>query len=153
MSNIKLKIPPVALTLIAAFLIWLCNRYIPLYRLDFAVQQPVAFLIGLCGLIIALIAVAAFIKNKTTVDPRSPGKADTLVITGFYRYSRNPMYAGLLLMLVGLALYGGAVSGFGVVILFVGYMNRFQIILEEFALQQKFGDRFTEYRDIVRRWI
>ena len=153
MSNVKLKIPPVALTLSAALLIWLCNRFIPLYRLDVAVQQPVAFLMGSCGSIIALIAVGAFIKNKTTVDPRSPEKADTLVITGLYRYSRNPMYVGLLLMLVGLALYGGAVSGFGVVILFVGYMNRFQIVPEEFALQQKFGDRFSEYREKVRRWI
>lgn len=153
MSNVRLKIPPVALTLIAGLLIWMGNRFIPLYRLDFTVQQPVAFFLGICGLIIALIAVMAFIKNRTTFDPRYPGKADMLVITGLYRYSRNPMYLGLLLMLSGLAFYWGSVSGFGVVILFVGYMNHFQIIPEEIALKQKFGDRFTEYLRKVRRWI
>lgn len=153
MSSVKLKIPPVALTLIAALLIWICNRFIPMYRFDFAVRQPLGVLVGLCGLIIALIAVAVFIKNRTTVDPRSPEKADTLVITGLYRYSRNPMYVGLLFMLIGLALYFGAASGFGAIILFMGYMNRFQIIPEEIALLQKFGDRFSEYKYEVRRWI
>jgi len=138
---------------IAIFLIWLVDRYLPLYHIDFNYQNLVArALIGI-GLLIALSGVLAFRKLKTTVDPRYPEKAKKLVFIGIYKYTRNPMYLGLLFMITGVAVYSGAFSCLFVVFLFAAFINKYQIIPEEVALQEKFGDSYTHYTRNVRRWL
>lgn len=101
----------------------------------------------------AVLGVLAFRKANTTVDPRVPQQSVSLVVSGIYRYSRNPMYLGFLLWLIGLACYLLSIAAFSLLPLFVWYMNRFQIKPEERFLQQKFGAEYLSYMRQVRRWL
>ncbi len=153
MSSFNLKIPPVALGLIALVLIWLSSRYLPISHISFAFTSIVSLVIICIGVFVGVIAVAAFLKMRTTVDPRYPQKANTLVVIGIYKYSRNPMYLAITFILFGISLYLAALSSFLILILFVAYINRFQIIPEEQALEKKFGEQYSQYIKRVRRWI
>jgi len=151
--KLNLKIPPVAQGVVTLILIWLFDRYLPIYRISFIYQRVVACsLIGIGG-IIGLSGILAFIKLRTTVDPRYPDKASQLVVIGIYKYSRNPMYLGILLLLTGVAAYLGALSNIVVVLFFVIFINKYQIVPEEISLQQKFGESYTQYAQNVRRWL
>jgi hypothetical protein len=80
--KLSLKIPPVAQAIVAILLIWLLDRYAPIYHIKFIYQSIVAgALIGI-GVIVALSGVFAFIKLNTTVDPGYPEKASELVMIG-----------------------------------------------------------------------
>lgn len=150
----KLKIPPLAQGAAALLLIWLLDRYIPVYRFDFRYQNMLAAAISLPGLFIAAAGIIAFRQSKTTVDPRRPEKASALVVQGVYKFTRNPMYLGLLLAIIGFALYLGALPGVIVApVLFVLFINRFQIAPEESALSKKFGQDYIKYCTKVRRWL
>lgn len=150
---LTLRIPPVAQAVLAILLIWVLNRYVPLSRIQFIYQHIAAFTVAGLGAVVALSAVYAFIKLKTTVDPRRPERARELVIVGIYNYSRNPMYLGILLAISGAALYWGALSSILVIIFFVGFIRKYQIEPEEAALRKKFGDQYARYARRVRRWL
>ena len=151
--KLSLKIPPVAQTIVAILLIWLLDRYAPIYHIKVIYQSIVAgTLIGI-GAIVALSGVFAFIKLNTTVDPRYPEKASELVIIGIYKYSRNPMYLGILFVITGIAVYFGALSSVFVISPFVAFINKYQIVPEEVALQEKFSENYTRYAQNVRRWL
>lgn len=153
MSRLSLKIPPVAQGVIALVLVWLLSRYWPVRRIDFMFKGVVSLgLIG-AGVLVGAWAVATFIKLRTTVDPRYPDKASRLVVVGIYKYSRNPMYLAILLVLLGVALHRGALSSVLVVPLFVVYINRYQIAPEERSLAQQFGESYRHYAGRVRRWL
>lgn len=111
---------------------------------------------GVCVLVAVVFlsdSVLGFIRSKTTVNPLQPQKASTLVISGVYRISRNPMYLGMLLFLCAWALYiGNPLSGVGAV-LFGVVMNVFQIAPEEKVLSEKFCKAYLDYCSKVRRWI
>ncbi len=76
----------------------------------------------------------------------------TLVVTGIYRYTRNPMYLGGLVMLSGLALFLAKLSACFFLLFFVIYLTRFQIMPEEKVLRARFGAEFDDYTRRVRRW-
>jgi protein-S-isoprenylcysteine O-methyltransferase Ste14 len=82
-----------------------------------------------------------------------PQKATTVVTTGIYQYTRNPMYLGLFLFLAALAVKLGNPTAMPFLPAFVAYMNRFQIAPEERILEAQFGDTYTDYKSRVRRWI
>ena len=105
------------------------------------------------GTVIALAGVVEFVRRKTTVNPVTPGAAAVIVTSGIYRFSRNPMYLGLLLVLMGWAVWLSNLMAFALLPFFVLYMNRFQIEPEERALSAKFGRAFIDYMGSVRRWI
>ena len=120
---------------------------------------PPGWRIPLCTVLVAagatlLLAGAwGFRKSGTTVDPTRPGKASALVTTGVYRYTRNPMYLGFLLLLAGWAAFLSNGWSLLVLPLFVASMNRFQIGPEERVLAEMFGQEFEDYSNRVRRWI
>lgn len=153
MNKLELKIPPVAVCLVCAALLW------PLAQLPAPpMLPPVARLsliavILIFGVIAGFTGIAAFIKAKTTVDPTRPDKANALVDSGIYAISRNPMYLGLALLLAALAVWTNNPWTLLTVPAFVLYMNRFQIKPEERHLAEKFGDDYQTYRNKVRRWI
>jgi len=101
----------------------------------------------------AMAGVLAFRARKTTVNPLNPDAASTLVVDGVYRFSRNPMYLGFLLMLAGLAVYLSSPTAAILVPAFCAYINAFQVRPEERALLARFGPSFVEYKASVRRWI
>ncbi len=107
----------------------------------------------LLGVVVCLAGVLAFRIAQTTVDPMHPSAASSLVQGGIYRLTRNPMYLGFLLMLVGWALHVATLSALIVLPAFAMYMTVFQIQPEERALRARFGPTFDAYMARVRRWI
>ena len=97
----KLTIPPVVQFAVAALAMWLIDWQLPQFAISFAGQQIVSGAVFMMGLAIGVIAVAGFRQAETTVHPMDPSKASRLVISGLYKFTRNPMYLGLLLCLAG----------------------------------------------------
>jgi protein-S-isoprenylcysteine O-methyltransferase Ste14 len=153
MRSLELRIPPMLVATIAGALIWLADRYAPVVRFDFPMQREVAIAVALAGFTVAVAGVVSFRRARTTVNPLNPAAASALVVSGIYRWTRNPMYLGVLLCLLGWALYLGSASAFVWPLLFVAYMDRLQIAPEEAALRARFGAEFESYRASVRRWI
>jgi protein-S-isoprenylcysteine O-methyltransferase Ste14 len=153
MQTLEHKIPPPAVTLLLAVMMWLLSESVP--SLVFAIpwRTTLALLCFLTGLAIALAGLLEFLRAKTTVNPLTPEAASAIVTSGIYRYSRNPMYVGLLLALIGWAVRLSHLLAFALLPFFVLYMNRFQIEPEERALSAKFGGQFRDYARSVRRWV
>ncbi|MEX0608139.1 MAG: isoprenylcysteine carboxylmethyltransferase family protein [Balneolaceae bacterium] len=149
----KLKIPPVAVSLVFLGLIWLTDHLFSNEVLAFPYKNWLVGVLLLLGAIVALLGVWEFRKKSTTVNPHKPQNTSDLVDSGIYRLSRNPMYLGLFLMLCAGILYLGNVYNLLVLPLFVCYMNCFQIIPEEEVMLQKFAGDFKAYKNEVRRWI
>lgn len=144
--------PPVVATLIAA-LMWLLSRHVPGVDLAGPVRMLAALVVAASGLVVCLAGVVSFRRAKTTVNPLKPETASSLVVSGIYRYTRNPMYVGFAVCLAGWAVYLASPVALLGVAGFVLYINRFQIAPEERALAALFGEAFTAYRARVRRWL
>ena len=100
-----------------------------------------------------MLAIFLFKKDKTTVNPINPEETTTLVTTGIFSITRNPMYLGLFFVISSTILFFGSWFGIIILIFFVWYINKFQIIPEEEAMEKLFGNKYDEYRQNVRRWI
>lgn len=109
--------------------------------------------IAACGLLFDASGLWAFRRHRTTVNPLAPERSSTVVQDGIYRYTRNPMYVGMALLLAAWAIWWGLGPGLLVLPLFVAYITRFQIQPEERALQANFGAAYTAYCQRVRRWL
>ena len=103
------------------------------------------------GIAIALAANRLFSRNDTPIHPFAT--ATTLVTDGPFKLTRNPMYLGLTLTLVGIAMLLGSLSPWLVIPAFVVAISRLFIRREERTLQERFGDAYSAYRKTVRRWI
>lgn len=152
MSALELKIPPVAVVLLAVALMWLLSAFAPSFAWQLPFGQAVAIILALAGGIVAILGVLSFRRAKTTVNPTRPQTTSSLVSTGIYSHSRNPMYLGFLLVLLAWSVFLGNLLALGPVVVFVAYMNRYQITPEERALEAMFGADFTAYKRRVRRW-
>lgn len=153
MKALELKVPPVVLVLMAALCMWLGGHYCPALSHPFPFLSFAAWLAGLSGVCVCLLGILEFRRASTTVNPTKPQSASSLVATGIYRRSRNPMYLGFLLMLAGWAIGVGNLLAFLVLPGFVAYLNQFQIKPEEQALTLIFGEKYTAYCQETRRWI
>lgn len=153
MQALELKIPPVVLVVVFALAMWLLALWLPPVALPALWGQVLAGVLAAAGIAVALAGVLAFRRANTTVDPRVPQQTSSLVIRGIYRYSRNPMYLGFLLLLAALASYLMSAAAMVLLPLFVLYMNRWQIAPEERHLLQKFGAEYQAYTKQVRRWF
>ncbi|MEM9878581.1 MAG: isoprenylcysteine carboxylmethyltransferase family protein [Pseudomonadota bacterium] len=145
--------PPPVQALIAGALIWLLAEFVPGLTIAFSGHQVIAYALISIGLCLDLASAAAFVKSKTTINPMAPERSNALVISGFYKFSRNPMYLGLVLILLGWALWLGKVAGFIPVAMFIFTITQFQIKPEEDALEAIFRDQYRDYKRRVRRWI
>ncbi|GIR57337.1 MAG: hypothetical protein CM15mP64_7490 [Candidatus Neomarinimicrobiota bacterium] len=96
------------------------------------------------GFIIILSAIILFKKYKTTITPLNPSNSTKLITVGIYKFSRNPMYLGLLLVLLGISFILNPIGGFLLIPLFILYLNLFQIIPEENAMIQLFKGEFLK---------
>lgn len=150
---LELKIPPVALVIVAAALMWLGAVSAPGFNLRLPAQPLIASVFGSLGLVTCALGVVEIRKAKTTVNPTKPQSSTSLVTSGIYGHTRNPMYLGFLLILIGWSAVTANMLAFLALPAFVLYMNQFQIKPEERALRATFGDAFTAYRSAVRRWI
>ena len=153
MHSLELRVPPLVVVVAAAALMGLLAWAVPVNELRF--KPPLALagaLVGL-GAAITVAGVLAFRRARTTVNPMTPGASSTVVSTGIYRLTRNPMYLGFLLALLGWCLMLGTLLALAPVAGYVAYMDRFQIGPEERALREKFGADYDAYTRRVRRWF
>lgn len=149
----RLRVPPVALFVLVALLMWAVASWLPSWRIALPGRTVVVILLLLAAGAIGIAGVRAFGRARTTVDPLRPEKASALVTSGIYRRTRNPMYVALAIALLGWTLWLEhplAVLG---VPAFVAWINRFQITPEERALRALFGAEFERYCSEVRRWL
>ena len=151
-GGLELKVPPVPLGGIVAALMWCAASSVPV--LDF--RFPASFLssasLALLGAVTCLSGVVSFRRAKTTVNPMRPDSTSSLVVAGIYKYTRNPMYLGFLLLLLGWATFLSNLAAFALLPAFVVYMNHFQIGPEERALRSLFPQEYHAYHATVRRW-
>ena len=153
MHRLELRIPPLVLVALFAAAIVAASVWIPLVHVPVPGHRALALLLVLAGLGVALAGVVAFQRAHTTVNPMAPQRATAVVRTGLYRLSRNPMYLGLALALLGLAAWGSSLTGYALVPAFCAYLTRFQIKPEERALGERFGPQLSQYTASVRRWL
>jgi protein-S-isoprenylcysteine O-methyltransferase Ste14 len=111
------------------------------------------FLVACIGGLVSATGAREFKRAKTTVNPLHPERASVVVTTGIYRFTRNPMYVGISLVLLGWFVAFGGLSALVGLPLFIWYITRFQILPEERVLEAKFGAEYTQYVLSVRRWL
>ena len=105
----------------------------------------------IAGLLSGFSAVIELRKAQTTFDPH--GSVRQLVTRGMYRFSRNPIYLGFLMMVIGFPLFSGNYWGLCLAPVYAAMMNRLVITLEESYLEGKFQEQYVEYKSRVRRWL
>ena len=145
--------PPPVVTAVFALLMWFVTRAFPSLDVEVPARIPAAATILVVAVVIGIAAVLGFRRAKTTINPLKPEASSALVVRGIYRWTRNPMYLAMLLVLIGWACIVGNVAALVMLPLFMAYLNRFQIGPEERALQARFGREFEEYKRTVRRWL
>ena len=151
MDKFKNKIPPTILTLL--FLIFNYILSFNFLKIDIPYKYFFTTLLLVLGFYIIIRSSRLFAQAKTSIDPLRPFKSTSLITNDIYKYSRNPMYFGYLLIILGSSVYLGNVISIIIIPLFIFTINFLQIIPEEEALKDLFGPRYDEYLSKVRRWI
>lgn len=116
-------------------------------------RNLISMILFFSGILIVLIAGYQFRLASTTVNPLTPDATSTLVTSGLYKYSRNPMYVGFLIFLIAWGVYLANLVAFVLLPLFVLFITRLQIIPEEQVLKALFSEQYSSYASKVRRWI
>ena len=145
------KIPPPIVTLISGLAIYLSRNLLPNRHgliLDFF-----SVLLLICGIAIIYIAFLSFKNHRTTINPLNLTKTSSLVNTGVFKYTRNPMYLGMVFILLSIALKFNLYGGLIIILLFFFFITKFQIIPEEKAMEKLFGQKFKIYKKKTRRWL
>lgn len=149
----KLRIPPPVIAFISGGLMWMITKFSPVGHINMPGRRPLYYILMLMAVALTVLSISGFNSAKTTIDPRKPAKASSLVTEGIYKWTRNPMYLALLFLLGAWTVYLGNFINLGILVLFVYYITEFQIKPEEDALREKFGEAFESYNSSVRRWL
>jgi protein-S-isoprenylcysteine O-methyltransferase Ste14 len=152
-KSLELKVPPLVVVLLTALLMWLVSWLAPVQRLVLPARHLISAGIAVVGAMVCTLGVIRFRRTKTTVNPMKPESASSLVVSGIYRFTRNPMYLGMLLLLLAWAIFLSNTLSFLFLPAYVLYMNRFQIRPEERVLESRFSQEYASYRTKVRRWL
>jgi protein-S-isoprenylcysteine O-methyltransferase Ste14 len=147
------KVPPPVVALLIAATMWHLSSYEPTLSLSAEMSEILVLFLVIVGVSFDVCGLLAFRQLKTTINPMSPNKTSALVTDGIYRLSRNPMYVGLFLFLMAWAIQLSMLWPFIGPVLFVVYINRFQITPEERVMESKFGNEYSVYKNKVRRWL
>lgn len=156
MKFLELKCPPPIAMFVAAMVALLASQRNGIFLQQQAhivdnLVWPLVFLIA--GIAMALAGVKEFSHYKTTVNPLHPEKSTSLVVTGIFQITRNPMYLGMLVVLLGWADFLDSIVAFIGPLIFFSYITFFQIQPEEKIMKEQFGDDFVQYCASVRRWL
>ncbi|HHF2970663.1 TPA: isoprenylcysteine carboxylmethyltransferase family protein [Vibrio diabolicus] len=153
MRKLELKVPPVAVFLLVILLMYGLTVLVPSLNISVPFVEVVVGGLTLLSSYMGIAGVYEFHKVKTTVNPVKPDTASSVVRTGVFSFSRNPMYMALLLLIIAIGLWWQHLSVVLCSVVFVSYMNRFQIKPEERILERLFGEEYVDYKNHVRRWI
>jgi protein-S-isoprenylcysteine O-methyltransferase Ste14 len=153
MSSLELKIPPVAVLLVAA---------IGLYFTPFVGQysaiigehtELVSRVVFALAIVLGVLSILSFKKAKTTVNPLQIGNASNLVTHGIFQLTRNPMYLSMALVIAAMSIRIDNVIALIWIIPYCAYITHFQIKPEERMLLSLFGQAYADYVKSVRRWL
>ena len=147
----RIKIQPPLLALAHVSLAFVLTWLLPLPLAVHPTLQIAGFLIIVLGFLLGVAALIAFRRARSAMDPRS--SVVHLISSGVYRFTRNPVYLGFLLILIGISLNTGSYWGILLAPLLVILFKRLVIGPEEEYLASRFGEEFKSYRSKVRRWI
>jgi len=150
-DHADVKIAPPILTVLHIVVAYLLARFFPLPFAVSPVVENIGFALVVVGFLFGLGAFLEFRRARTTLDPH--GSVASIVTSGVYRFSRNPIYVGFLLMVIGIPLNSGTYWGAVLAPIFFLLCNRLVIEREEAYLEKKFGDAYTSYKSRVRRWL
>lgn len=153
MQALELKVPPPVVVLLLGTVMWGISLTTASIAMATSVRVIAAIAMAASGVAIIISGAVAFRRGGTTVNPRKPETASSVVATGVYRFTRNPMYLGLVVLLVGWAVFLSSAWALAGPVIFVAYITRYQIVPEERALAAKFGDAYADYKAKVRRWL
>lgn len=153
MQSLELKVPPPVVAVLSAGAMWELSLLTPLLEVPAFIRVVAAITIAAAGGAFTLAGVIAFRRARTTVNPMKLQAASSLVCSGVYRVTRNPMYVGLLLVLVAWATFLSSAWALLGPLAFGAYIGRFQIAPEERALSALFGNEYSAYKARVRRWL
>ena len=146
-------VPPPLWMLILAAAMWALNHFWPVLTI---IPEPWSRL-GWCVMALAPIApIAAIIQFRrahTTVNPRKLETTTALVTSGIFGWTRNPMYLGLSILLLGWAIKLGTLTPFAGPSLFIALIQHLQIRPEEYSLRTRFGTEYDQYCHRVNRWL
>ncbi len=147
----NIKIPPPLIVVFLTTLVYLSPNFIVGFDLPFRIQ--LSLLLLFIGLSVIFIPVFQFIKSKTTINPQSFKNVNNLVSSGIFKISRNPMYLGMLIIIISSVVYYFNYFSVFTPFIFYFWINEFQIKREEKKLEEKFGPDYKKYRLKTRRWI
>lgn len=153
MNAFELKVPPPIVVLLVAAAMWAMSKMGASIEIPSVVRSVVTATIALAGGCISLAGIVSFRRAKTTVNPLKPENTSSLVTAGIYSVTRNPMYLGLLFVLLAWAVFLSSAWALVGPVAFVLYINRFQVAPEERVMATMFGASYSEYMARVRRWL
>ena len=153
MRSRELKIPPPVVAALLAVAMWGIAFVAPLVEVPTLLRVCVAIAIALAGGVFSLAGIMSFRRARTTVNPMKPEAATSLVSSGIYRITRNPMYVGLLFVLVAWAAFLSSAWSLLGPLAFLLYISHFQIRPEERVLSELFSAEYSAYKARVRRWL
>jgi protein-S-isoprenylcysteine O-methyltransferase Ste14 len=142
---------PMALALAFHYLVWPLGFTLPLDLGGWITSALVGGLVGLTGFGLLGLAMAQFRKTGQKVDAGQP--TTSIIRTGPYRFSRNPMYLGAMLVYLGVAIGTGSVWVLVALVPAIVLAQVLVILPEEEYLARKFGDEYRLYKVSVRRWL
>ena len=145
------KIPPPIVTLVFGLVIYFSKNIFPNHHR--LILDVFSILLLICGIIIIRTAFLSFKNHQTTINPLNLTKTSSLVNTGIFKYTRNPMYLGMVFILFSVALKFNIYGGLIVILIFFSFITKFQIIPEEAVLERLFGKEFIQYKEKTKRWI
>ena len=149
--NISPIVHPPIIVLIYIVAAYLLGRFVPQPFVLSMIWRNVGLLLTFMGFLLGIGAFIEFRRARTTLDPH--GSSRQVVNSGIYRFTRNPIYLGFLLMLIGLPLNSGLIWGIVLAPLYILTMTRLVIEREEAYLEDKSKDQYTSYKSRVRRWL
>lgn len=150
---LELKVPPALLALLFAVVMWAIDRYHPVFAIEIPFQWPIVLFLSVTAALVGGYSLYLFAKARTTVHAHKPVQTTSIVTTGPYRHTRNPMYLALSLMLIAWAIALSDLLALMIMPGFYLYMSRFQIEPEERVLRDRFGREYEEYCAQTPRWL
>jgi protein-S-isoprenylcysteine O-methyltransferase Ste14 len=153
MRSLEAVVPPPVVAAAVAVAMWGVSSIAPRLQVSAPLRLVACAAFLLAGLVFSVAGIVSFRRARTTVNPTKPETASSLVSSGIYRVTRNPMYVGLSLVLVAWAVFLSSAWALLGPLAFALYIGRFQIAPEERALSKLFGSEYSAYQARVRRWL
>lgn len=150
-DHADVKIHPPVLLIIHILAAYVLGRFILLPIVVSPLFRNIGLGLAGVGFLLGVLSFYAFRRARTTLNPH--GSVTTVVSGGIYRFTRNPIYLGMVFMLIGFPLTFGNVWGIPLAPVFIFLMNKLVIEHEEAYLEKKFGEGYTGYKSRVRRWL